>query len=274
MNLFYKRHSLLTGSILFSTLLHISSCSVNTKFDDAEYRPVGASAPLNSEIHTLEETSPVINKAQDEQGDSSNIRYVKPGAGSSQTSTAKQPRKPETLTPVSKSFSGTHSKPSSESPSDNIITHSIKQLFNSRYGQPETIVKISRTVQIHCKQQSLRNSANNTSGFKLCRYQFPNFCGAHQFSVLSKNNSEILMYIDRKYQRNIIDTLSGNKQSAPGLWDEDDYVSSELLTISQLLNRHPGNSEELGWIMATSPNEKAQLGRSYYTAIEETSKCF
>ena len=82
------------------------------------------------------------------------------------------------------------------------------------------------------------------------------------------------MYIDRKYQRNIIDTLSGNAQSAPGLWDEDDYVSSELLTVSQLLNRHPGNSEELGWIMAVGPNEKAQLGRSYYTAIEETSKCF
>ncbi|GEM_PF-2310597 len=273
MNPFYKRHSLFTASILFFILFHLSSCSVNTKFDDAEYRPVGASAPLNSEIHTLEESTPVIKKTQNEQVDNSNIRYIKPGESSRHKSTVKPVRLPETRT-ISRSASVTHSKPSSESHSDNIITHSIKQLFNSRYGQPETIVKISRTVQIHCQQQSLKNSASKTSGFKLCRYQFPDFCGAHQFSVFSKNNSEMLMYIDRKYQRNIIDTLSGNKQSAPGLWDEDDYVSSELLTVSQLLNRHPGNSEELGWIMAASANEKAQLGRSYYTAIEETSKCF
>ena len=274
MNPFYKRHSLFSTGILLFTLLHLSSCSINTKFDDADYRPVGASAPLNSEIHTLEETTPVPNKVQDEPGDNNNIRYIKPGEASRQTTAAKQIRKPETLAPASKAFSGTHSKPPSEKHSDNIISQSIKQLFNKRYGQPETIVKISRTVQIHCKQQSLKNSASKTSGFKLCRYQFPEFCGAHQFSVLSNNNSEMLIYIDRKYQRNIIDTLSGNRQSAPGLWDEDDYVSSDLLTISQLFNRHPGNSAELGWIITASANEKAQLGRSYYTAIEETSKCF
>ncbi len=296
--------SLLTGffvsCIVFNIAFNLSSCSVNTKFDDADYRPVGASAPLNSEVHTLEETRPV-SEAVEEVKDNGNTRYVKPGQEAQQIphkSTHVAPLSPPTAsqaTPdikspdtkkASASQSAAESHPAklhSQTPlSRTPLSKTIGQLFNTRYGQPETIIKISKTVQIHCDKQANSNSNSNSklqnTDFKVCRYQFPAFCGAHQFSVIFNNDKQILMYIDRKYQRNIIDTLSGTQQSAPGLWDKDDYVSSKLLTIDQLLNKNSANtsnnSSDLGWIIAISPNEKAQLGRSYSNAIKETSKCF
>ena len=82
------------------------------------------------------------------------------------------------------------------------------------------------------------------------------------------------MFHDRNYQRNIIDTLNGNRQSAPGLWDKDDYVSSDLLTVGQLINNKSIDANDLGWIMTVNDNEKSQLGRSYLAAINEASKCF
>jgi len=44
------------------SLFSLYGCGLNTKFDDSEYRPVGASTPLNSDIHTVTETRKTIVK--------------------------------------------------------------------------------------------------------------------------------------------------------------------------------------------------------------------
>lgn len=49
------------------SLLSLYGCGLNTKFDDSEYRPVGASTPLNSDIHTVTETRKIIVEQGSEQ---------------------------------------------------------------------------------------------------------------------------------------------------------------------------------------------------------------
>jgi len=108
----------------------------------------------------------------------------------------------------------------------------------------------------------------------LCEYQFPEQCGAHKFSLIKNKHSKLLMFHDKVFQRNVIDTLMGTPKSRPGLWDNDDYVSSKLLTVNQLISNKKMDANNLGWIMNVSDNEKSQLGRSYLAATREASKCF
>ena len=233
---------------IFLNLFTLNACSLNTKFDDNEYRPVGASTPINSKTHTLSETHRLTTEQEaEEHAESVPTRYIQPGIENS-------PEKKIT------------EKVSNDK--DNIVIRTITNVFNPRYGDSNLIIKISKTVHIHCDQ------SKNKSQITVCEYQFPEYCGAHVFSLISNKNKQLLMFHDRNYQRNIIDTLNGNRQSAPGLWDEDDYVSSDLLTISQLINNKSIDANDLGWIMTVNDNEKSQLGRSYLTAINEASKCF
>ncbi len=254
--------------LYISIFFFLPSCSLNTKFDDADYRPVGASTPLNSDIHTAQQSVPEQPEKNTPDGAVS-TRYIKPG-----TSTIQRPDSSTTTKTAKLKKDPRKKSVEINTEHQNILTQSIQKLFHTRYGNPDTIQKISKTVQIHCDNQRVKDKNLADTGFVLCRYTFPEFCGAHQFSVIFNKNKVLLMYVDSKYQRNIIDTLSGSKQSSPGLWDQDDYVSSNLLTISQLLNKNSTQSSELGWLIDTSKNEKAQLGRSYYAALKETAKCF
>ena len=232
----------------FLSLFSLHACSLNTKFDDDEYRPVGASTPINSKTHTLSETHRLTTEPEAEkQAESVPTRYTQPGIENSSE----------------KEITGKITNDE-----DNIVTRTITNVFNPRYGDSNLIIKISKTIHIHCDQ------AKNKSQMTVCEYQFPEHCGAHVFSLISNKNKQLLMFHDNSYQRNTIDTLSGNKLSAPGLWDKDDYVSSDLLTVSQLINNKTIDANDLGWIMTVSDNEKSQLGRSYLAAINEASKCF
>lgn len=254
---------------LLTNLFFLYSCGLNTKFDDSEYRPVGASSPLNSNTHTLSETQKVAIE-HEEETESSSTRFIKPNSESITKNKKTENNdigkiNSRTKKPVSKSIAKKNQK-------NDTITTTIREVFISRYGNSETILKISKTVLLHCEDKPYKQST--VSKTSICQYQFPNICGAHRFSVISNENKQLLIFIDKKYQRNIIDTLAGEYQSTPGLWDEDDYVSSELLTVRQLLNNKAEGSDSLGWIVSVDKNEKAQLGRSYYSAINESSKCF
>ena len=57
----------MSSLFLSLSLLSLYGCGLNTKFDDSEYRPVGASTPLNSDIHTVTETRKTIVKQGSEQ---------------------------------------------------------------------------------------------------------------------------------------------------------------------------------------------------------------
>lgn len=268
---------------VFFTLYNLQACSLNTKFDDDEYRPVGASTPLNSETHTVSETKKVtIVKTTDSDIETGSTRYIQPNSTSAQNSIQK--KKPVTYkaTPNTIHKSGQINKTStdnqqSSSQNSDIITQTINNVFNSRYGDSELIITISKTVKIHCDVSSDNPKDKQSSDYSkmsVCEYQFPEHCGAHQFSLISNNKKQHLMFHDRSYQRNVIDAISGTKESKPGLWDKNDYVSSELLTVKQLINNKSNDNGSLGWIISVSDNEKSQLGRSYSVAIKEVSKCF
>lgn len=247
----------------FLCLFTLTACSLNTKFDDDEYRPVGASTPINSQTHTLSKThQPAAEQESEAHAESVATRYIQPDT--------------ENITEI-------ETKKSISSDKENIITRTINNVFNSRYGDSDVIIKISKTVHIHCDQPKIKPLENNKPSknktldsyqMTVCEYQFPEHCGAHIFSLITNKNKQLLMFHDNSYQRNIIDTISADKLSAPGLWDKDDFVSSELFTVNQLITNKPIDANDLGWIMTVSDNEKSQLGRSYLAAINETSKCF
>lgn len=257
---------------LFGIVIILSACSINTKFDDDEYRPVGASSPLNSETHTISESEKTATKPKTDADSaiSGSTRYTRPGLQQDnlQASNSKNISAGNKTRLINKQTADK----SSRSTETNIITQTINEVFNSRYGDNDTIIKISKTVQIHCNQTQQRQT--RTSAIVICEYRFPQLCGAHKFSLVSNHVKQLLIFHDSKLQRNIIDTLSATEQSSPGLWDTDDYVSSELLSVNQLINNKTIDSNSLGWIMNVSDNEKAQLGRSYIAAIKDTSKCF
>ncbi len=248
-------------------VVSLSACGINTKFDDDDYRPVGASSPLNSRTHTLSEKSPATLDADSESETAAATRYTHPGEKN--TSQAPENSPPAKLTPAAATPQMEKSSPSSD---NNFISRTINTVFSSRYGDTDTIIKIARTVQIHC-DQSRQNSVDNATPL-ICKYRFPELCGGHAFTVLNSADSQRLIYHDSQLQRNIIDTISADKHSAAGLWDKDDYVSSELLTVNQLINTKSIDNKNLGWIMNVSDTEKAQLGRAYIAAVKDTGKCF
>ena len=265
-----------THFCLFFSLFTLHACSLNTKFDDGDYRPVGASTPINSETHTVSQTKSIhVDDKINYEIESNSTRYVKPNSQAIENNEGV--KKTIVATNTTQSTSGTvlinnnnltsHSKKSNSN-----IIDSINDVFSSRYGNSDIIIKISKTVQIHCINGS--NKPSKPSAINVCEYQFPKQCGAHRFSVINRNNKQLLMFHDIGYQRNIIDTLNGNTESTPGLWDRDDYVSTDLLTVKQLINDKTSNTNDLGWIMSVSDIEKSQLGRSYLSAIRDASKCF
>ena len=264
---------------LYLCLLSLCACTLNTKFDDADYRPVGASTPLNSETHTLTETR--TTKIEQEP-DTASIRYVRPNSEfnyqshtqvTANTKAGNSEKKKGATTLKMSSPSG-NDQDSSQSREihENIVTSTIKEVLNTRYGHSEQILKIYKTVKIHCDKQAV--SSQHEIPINICQYQFPKFCGAHKFSIISNNNRHLLMFNDKNHHRNIIDTLIGDKRSAPGLWDNDDYISSELLTVKQLFNKDSMKADSFGWTVNVDKHLKTQLGRSYFTAINETTNCF
>ena len=249
------------------SLFILQACSLNTKFDDDEYRPVGASTPMNSETHTISETRKrSIETPEENDIESKSTRYVHPNSQVKDNTVIKK-----TINSPSEKQSSSVEISNKKASKPDIITTTITNIFGSRYGDSDTIIKISKTVQIHCEQA---DKVPGNPQMTVCNYQFPQYCGAHVFSLISNKQTRLLMYHDAKYQRNIIDTLSGHIESKPGLWDKDDHVSSELLSVNQLINNKQKDTSDLGWIMKVNDNEKSRLGRSYSSAVKETSKCF
>jgi len=254
------------------SLFFLTGCSINTKFDDDEYRPVGASTPSNAKTHTVTETKKVI--IEDDSSISNSTRYIRPGSD--------KPEKVITVENKSSSKKSTQHRQQDSTSSKNIVVQTISDALNSRYGNSDIIIKISKTINIHCDTPKLINTARSDtkpssvkqSKMTLCEYQFPEQCGAHKFSLIRNNQGKLLMFHDKVFQRNVIDTLDTNPKSRPGLWDSDDYVSSELLTVNQLIGNKKTETNNLGWIMNVNDNEKSQLGRSYLAATREASKCF
>lgn len=260
---------------LFFSLFALHACSLNTKFDDDKYRPVGASTPVNSKTHTVSDTNKVhFTQKADNESESNSTRYVHPNSQASFNSKVANKTIVTTTTPQNNKNTTTVNQGNTNPPSttSNTIIESINDVFSSRYGNTDIIMKISKTVQIHCVENA--NKPPNQFLMKVCEYQFPKYCGAHRFSVINSQNKQLLMFHDISYQRNIIDTLTSKTGSTPGLWDQDDYVSSELLTVKQIISNKTSDTNELGWIMSVSENERSQLGRSYLSATREASKCF
>ncbi|WP_198262712.1 hypothetical protein [sulfur-oxidizing endosymbiont of Gigantopelta aegis] len=258
----------------FICLVSLSACGLNTKFDDDDYRPVGASTPLNSKTHTISETRTIVTEtATDSSLESGSTRYVKPGteAPNSQRISNKSLNKDISTSTKPSAVSSTQEKTPAN---NNIITQTINNVFSSRYGDPAIIVKIAKTVAIHCNEARSPSKANNAITANICQYQFPEYCGAHTYSLINNSKNQLLVFHATKYRRNIIDTITGYPNSTPGLWDKDDYVSSELLTVKQLVNSNKSDINSLGWIMNVNDNEKALLGRAYVEAIKDASKCF
>lgn len=268
----------ITFTFTLVNLLTLSACNLNTKFDDDDYRPVGASTPVNSTTHTISESHQAAVKVEeiDQANESaSSIRYIHPN-----TRNRVKPAKPSNS---KSSNANTQNKPGSKikanqnkqsSLKENSIKQTIMHIFKPQYGNSDIILKISKTIDIHCDKSKIKQTEKKDPKISICGYQFPEYCGSHSFSLISSNTKQLLMFHDKSYQRNIIDTIINYDQSTPGLWDKDDYVSSELLTVKQLISSKTTNTSNMGWIMNVSDNEKAQLGRSYSAAINEASKCF
>ncbi len=262
-------------------LFYLSACGLNTKFDDNDYRPVGASPPLNSDTHTLSKTRKVsIEKETDnEEIDSTNpTRYVRPNSEATKANTSTtiedNSKSSATVKSATKNISTPLATSAATSSKQGVVSKTINEFFNSRYGDSDIVIKISKTVKIHCNQPQSEKMPSIKENMLVCNYQFPEYCGSHAFSLITNQNKQLLMFHDKKHQRNIIDTIIDNKQSTPGLWDKNDYVSSELLTVIQLISDKTFDTNHLGWIMNVSKNEKAQLGHSYSLAVNEASKCF
>jgi len=182
-----------------------------------------------------------------------------------------------------------------------------------RYGNSGVIEKIAQIAQIHCKPLSFPINTNKQSFWgkqsgtlSQCSYRFPEFCGGHQFSILSYADKEVLIYDRTDAPYYIIDTLKGTNASRPGLWDKDDKLGSKASNMGYMFeanyqSQQPQRTQKtqknrstranstipiprhqrvqdtplnLGWVIKASYHDEIQHGTSYHQAINDTTKCF
>ena len=158
-----------------------------------------------------------------------------------------------------------------------------------RYGHDGVIEKIVKIANIHCQPQQFKIRTDKQSfwGEKSgvltqCTYQFPEFCGAHVFSLLSYDHKEVMIYSEPESPYYVIDTLEGTHASKPGLWDKDDHLGSRASNMGYLFdNNYSQNLQaqqnapfNLGWTIKASHHDEAIHGKHYHRAVEEVTACF
>ena len=255
-----KNHSSSTLTLIAIVSGLMAGCSYNTISDDNEYRAMGAGSPRNPHPSAPEGLNADPQFGFDaENGLSAESGFSYSGGIPKGSLSGSMPA------------AGGHVK---------------------RYGNSAVIEKITAIAQIQCKPMSFSIRTNKQSFWgeksgtlSQCTYRFPEFCGGHQFSVLSYANKEVLIYNRSDAPYYIIDTLKGTNASKPGLWDKDDKLGSKASNMSYMFEsnynpNYPQHQQEqntplnLGWVIKASHHDEAQHGASYHNAIEDTTKCF
>lgn len=251
-----KTSHLVPALLLISTVSGtIAGCSSNTVVDDSEYRSIGGGSPRNPHPSTPEGLSSDPQFALDaENGLSANADFSYQGGI------------PKGSFPGSTPVQGGHVK---------------------RYGNAGVIEKIAKIAKIHCRPLSFNISTKKQSFWgkqsgtlSQCTYKFPEFCGGHQFSLLSYADKDVLIYDQKDSPYYIIDTLKGTKASKPGLWDKDDKLGSKASNMNYIFesNYNPEYQQDtplnLGWVIKASHHDETQHGVSYHQAVKDTVQCF
>lgn len=238
-----------------TSVLMLAGCASNTKLDDGSYRSIGQQAPKQVQKFVNEELDSRASGI-----DSGGIPVPVPDFPGETTQLAREMDQTQ-----------------------NISTHLV------RYGHPGIIDKIVRTARIHCQPLAYQIHTGENSFWgkdkgtlQQCTYQFPKYCGSHQFSIVSYNQKTILIYQPPNQSHYVIDTLTGTPKSQPGLWDQDDHLGSSTTNASYLFQsdynanyqRQPINPVNLGWIIRASHQDEEEFGKLYHRAVEEITGCF
>lgn len=223
-------------TLIFFSLIFLSACTSNVKFDDSEYRSVGQTQPSNS---TLSNPSEVVYKSPEK------LKYEADGYINSDFNT------------------------------DSNTNFKNTRQQTLRYGHDLSIRKIIQTIRIHCTAQPLTSSNQvDDEVLQFCHYQFPNTCGSHRFSLIENTSQTALVYHDRKSQRNILDQIRDGQFAHPGLWDFADQVSvSSPYPEQQLYYQFSGKSTQ-AWVVGINDRDRAEFGTLYARAVNETLACF
>ncbi|OUS24904.1 hypothetical protein A9Q99_22890 [Gammaproteobacteria bacterium 45_16_T64] len=256
MTLIEPRPFIVTGIIATLLIFLTSGCSSNTIVDDGAYRTIGGGSPRNPHPSTPEGLTTDPEFALDAEGGFS----------------------------ASGDFSYEGGIPKGSLPSSGPSSGGHVQ----RYGNGGVIEKIAKIANIHCNPLSFNISTQKQSFWgkesgtlTQCTYQFPAFCGNHQFSVLTYADKEVLIYDQSDSPYYIIDTLKGTNASQPGLWDKDDKLGSKASNMSYMFDANYNSHQvqknsplNLGWVIKASHHDEVQHGSSYHQAIKDTTRCF
>ncbi|MGC1509628.1 hypothetical protein FT643_02150 [Ketobacter sp. MCCC 1A13808] len=256
-------------------LTGLQACSTNTKVDDGSYRAIGHQEPRQRQNHA----AAYAGEAAADKADAAYDHYA---PESEYSDDAYQ----------NSGISDMPGKLNSRSEPGNAKTDARNQHLY-RYGHPRSVEKIVQTAEIHCRQLSYQISTKADSfwgkgkgALTQCSYQFPQFCGAHRFSVVSYEEKRILIFQPEKQTHYVIDTLEGTPKSQPGLWDQDDHLGSARNNANYLFNSDYNqnyddgsmtsliNPVSLGWIIKASLKDEQEYGKLYHKAVKESTACF
>lgn len=242
----------------------LAACSSNTKMDDGSYRTIGQKAPRQVQNHAADQ----INEQA--------------GSRSEWVAQSGYQVAPEDV-PVP-DFPGGTAQASLQGGQRGVGNAQIV-----RFGHPRLIDKIVKTARIHCQplQYKISTEANSFWGdgngvLTQCSYRFPEFCGAHTFSVLSYGKKEVLVYKPKDGTHYVIDTLQGTPKSQSGLWDQDDHIGTSTTNAGYFFEgdynrpyqQDQFNPANLGWIIKASYQDEEKYGQIYHKAITEITRCF
>ena len=243
----------------------VAGCASNTRLDDGAYRPIGQQAPRQMQNYA----SDTLNGKLDEQS-----AALPDGSVQVQGQDVPVPDFPGAIDQARRA------QGQSGGPRSNRIV---------RYGHPRIIDQIVKTTRIHCQPVQYRISTRENSFWgngkgilTQCTYQFPKFCGGHQFSILDYGGKEVLVYKPKDSPNYVIDTLKGTPKSQPGLWDQDDHLGTSTTNAGYFFDNNynqPAQQEQfnpasLGWIINASYPEEESYGKLYHQAVTDITQCF
>ena len=244
--------------------LLLTACASNTKLDDGSYRSIGQKAPQQ-----------VQNYAADQINEQAGNRSELVAQSGLEVSGDDIPL-PD--------FPGATAQAQVKSDGRSIGSSQVV-----RFGQPRIIDKIVKIARIHCQPVQYRISTNDNSFWgkgsgvlSQCTYRFPQFCGAHTFSILDYGDKEVLVYKPRDSTHYVMDTLKGTPKSQYGLWDQDDHIGTSTTNAGYFFEgdynrpyqQDQFNPANLGWIIKASYQDEEQYGQLYHKAINEITQCF
>lgn len=245
-----------------------AGCGTNTTMDDDAYRSIGQQAPRQSRNYAATE----VDSQTLQNGVKDGMQYGGTGSRPGQSKAQSLPDFPGAAPSVR--------WPDKSEP--NAGRHQVV-----RYGHPGIVDKIVRIARIHCQPLQYQISTQDNSFWgeadgtlTQCTYRFPEFCGAHTFSILSYAKKRVLVYKPKDGTHYVIDSLKGTAKSGPGLWDQDDHIGSSTTNAGYFFGGNYNqpqdqfNPANLGWIIKASYQDEAVFGQQYHKAVSEVTRCF